>query len=172
VALNPRTIGNLAAGLFNIRGDSSKFRVVIDHGDYDLGAWSKVSGLGVSWDPCEYRHGGDNSLWTIPGRSKYNKITLTRATCPDSEVVQEWLANTSKYPKAYSGYIRLLTAIGYPLVTWTFGALIPVGWKIADFDTKASTVVLETLEIAHTGFLEDHVSRPAPLSNALSGLLS
>ncbi len=153
-----RSIASLAAGMFNMRGDSSRFVVIFDNSDYDLGAWSKVSGLNVSWDACEYRNGDDNDLWSAPGRPKYGKISLTRATCPDSMTVQEWLAETSKKPKAFSGSIKLLSWIGIPLVEWELKSFYPIGWKINDFETKAATVVLETLDLAHTGFLDDDQS--------------
>jgi len=150
-----RSIASLAAGMFNMRGDSSKFIVVFDRADYDLGAWSKVGGLSVSWDACEYRNGDNRNIWNAPGLAKYNKITLSRATCPDSMTVQEWLADTSKDPKPFSGSIQLLSWIGIPLVKWELKAFFPTSWKIADFETKAATVVIETLELMHTGFLDD-----------------
>jgi phage tail-like protein len=155
MGLGARSIASLAAGFFNMRGDSSKFIVVFDNATYDLGAWSKVSGLNVSWDPLEYRTGGTNNIWVGPGRTKYSKITLTRATCPDSATVQEWLAETAKDPKPFSGSIKLLSWLGIPLVEWTLKSFYPTGWKINDFESKAATVVLETLEIVHTGFLEE-----------------
>lgn len=150
-----RSIASLAAGMFNMRGDSSKFIVVFDDSEYDLGAWSKVTGLNVSWDMAEYRTGSNNEIWYGPGVAKYNKISLTRATCPDSMTVQEWLAKTSLKPKAFSGSIQLLSWLGIPLVKWELSNFYPTSWKINDFESKAATVVLETLELAHTGFLED-----------------
>jgi phage tail-like protein len=144
--------------MFNLRGDSSKFLVVIDDGRYDLGSWSRVSGLGVSWDTVEVRVGDRSEPWTAPGLAKYGKLTLSRATCPDSEVVLDWLAATSKEPEVFSGSIKLMSWAGIPLCEWTLKRFVPIGWKIADFETKAATVVLETLELMHTGFLDDDVS--------------
>jgi len=148
-------LSSLAAGQFNLRGDSSKFLVVIDDGDYDLGSWSRVSGLNVQWDVMEYRAGDTTAIQTAPGLRKYSKISLSRATCVDSMAVQEWLANTAKTPQLYSGCIKLLSWAGAPLCEWRLKAFVPIGWKIADFETKAATVVMETLDIAHTGFLDD-----------------
>lgn len=170
MALNgARSIASLAAGMFNMRGDSSKFLVVFDNSTYDLGAWSKVSGLSVSWDACEYRNGDTKEIWTAPGLPKYSKLSLSRATCPDSMTVQEWLADTSKNPKPFSGNVQLLSWVGIPLVEWSFKRLFPVGWKIADFETKAATVVIETLDLAHTGFLNDDVKLVRGPSAAGSG---
>lgn len=155
-----RSIASLAAGMFNMRGDSSKFIVVIDNSDYDLGAWSKVSGLNVNWDLIEYRTGSNNNIWIGPGITKYSKITLTRATCPDSAAVQDWLATVAHNPEPCSGSIKLLSWLGIPLVEWTLKSFYPTGWKINDFESKAATVVLETLELAHTGFLADDYKLP------------
>jgi phage tail-like protein len=157
MALGARSLSSLAAGAFNLRGDSSKFLVVFDDSDYDLGAWSKASGLSVSWDSLEYRSGDSNDVWAVPGQPKYSKVSLSRATCPDTGFVQEWLAETRKKPKVFSGSIKLMTWIGLPLCEWTLKEFFPVGWKIADLDSKAATIVMETLEIAHTGFLDDDV---------------
>lgn len=150
-----RSIGALAAGAFNVRADSSRFVVVFDRGAYDLGAWSKVTGLGVSWDPVEYRTGANATIWSAPGPVKYTKLSLSRAVCVDSEAVQDWLEETRRDPKPFSGGIALLSPIMVPLMTWTLRSFYPVGWKIGDFDSKAATVVTETLDLAHSGFLEN-----------------
>jgi phage tail-like protein len=155
MALGARSLGSLVAGEFNLRGDSSKFLVVFDDGTYDLGSWSRVGGLGVTWDVVEHRTGDTNQVWTMPGIAKYDKITLSRATCPDSQLVQEWLAQTSQKPMVYSGSIKLLSWAGIPLCEWTLKSFVPIAWKIADLETKSATVVTETLTLAHTGFLAD-----------------
>jgi phage tail-like protein len=160
--LGARSLGSLVAGEFNLRGDSSKFVVIFDDARYDLGAWSKASGLTVSWDPVTYRGGDTNQVWTAPGIAKYSKITLTRATCMDSQAVQDWLAETSQKPKVFSGSIKLLTWFGVPLVEWTLKEFVPLGWRIADFETKAATLVMETLELGHNGFLDDDIKLDAP----------
>jgi phage tail-like protein len=162
MALGARSVSSLIAGQFNLRGDSSRFLVVIDDSKYDLGAWSRVSGLAVTWDAMEYRVGDSTYLWSAPGVRKFSKISLSRATCPDSSLVQEWLAETVKKPKLYSGCIKLLDWAGLPLCEWRLTSFVPVGWKIADFETKAATIVMETLDLAHTGFLDDDVSLGGP----------
>lgn len=157
MGLGARTVSSLVAGEFNLRGDSSKFLVVIDDGNYDLGSWSKVTGLNVTWDTLEYRVGDRTSIWTAPGQRKFGKISLSRATGMDSAAVQDWLADTARTPKAYSGCIKLLTWAGVPLCEWRMHTFVPIGWKIADFETKAATVVIETLDLAHCGFLADDI---------------
>lgn len=165
-----RSLASLASGMFNMRGDSSRFLVVFDNADYDLGSWSKVTGLNVSWDACEYRAGDRTEIWTTRGATKYGKVSLSRATCPDSATVQDWLAETSKAPRPFSGSIQLLSWLGVPLVKWDLKAFYPSGWRIADFETKAATVVLETLDLTHTGFLSDDVRLGASSAPRAGGL--
>jgi phage tail-like protein len=150
-------MASLVAGQFNLRGDSSKFRVDFDDGQYDLGSWSRATGLSVKWDTVEYRAGDYNRVWSAPGIAKYSTISLSRATCPDSQFVQHWLIETSQEPKVFSGCVRLLSWTGISLCEWPLRQFIPIGWKVADLDSKAATVVIETLDLAHTGFLEDDV---------------
>lgn len=146
------SIGSLASGMFNLRGDSSKFLVVFDDANYDLGSWSKVTGLSVTWDSIPVRVGDKPDLHVVPGLPKYANLVLTRATCTDSATVQRWLAETARHPRSFSGSIQLLSWAGVALVQWDFASLFPVAWRIADLDSKAATVVIETLELAHTGF--------------------
>jgi phage tail-like protein len=145
-------------GMFNQRGDSSKFLVEFDDSQYDLGSWSRASGLSVKWETVEYRRGDYNHVWTAPGVAKYSTISLSRATCLDSQTVQNWLVETSQQPKVFSGSIKLLNWFGMPICEWKLRQFVPIGWKIADFDSKAATVVIETLDLSHTGFLEDAVT--------------
>lgn len=149
------SIASMASGQLGLRGDSSRFLVIFDYGEYDLGSWSRVGGLEVNYDMVEYRVGDSNQVWSVPGLTKYSKITLSRATGVDSAAVQKWLAETARKPKVFSGCIQLQSVFGIPLCEWTLKSFVPIGWKIAEMDSKAATVVTETLSLAHTGFLKD-----------------
>lgn len=153
-----RNVASFVSGFLSIKGNAGRFLFVIDDSDYDLGSWSKVTGLGVTWDSCEYRSGENRAAWIMAGTPKYSKISLSRATGPDSQTVKEWLTETSKNPKTFSGSVKLLGWTGLPIVEWTLKAFCPAGWKIGEFDPKLSNVVIETLELVHAGFLDDDLS--------------
>lgn len=154
------SLASMAAGQLGLRGDSSRFVVIFDDDKYDLGSWARVSGLQVTYEMAEYRCGDSNQVWKMPGAAKYSNITLTRSTSIDSHLVQEWLAETSREPQVFSGCIQLQTIVGVPLCEWTLKSFVPCGWKIADVESKAATVVMESLELAHTGFLADDLRLP------------
>jgi phage tail-like protein len=138
-------------------GMGHHFSVVVDNPQFDLGTWSKVSGLQVEWKVCEYRVGDQgNQSWLTPGLTNYSKIKLSRAACLDSMIVQQWLAQTSTNPTPLSGLISLV-AMGdlMPLASWPLQEFFPVAWSITDFDADQGRPAIETLEIAHGGFLFD-----------------
>src|SRR5215475_11106695 len=122
------------------------FLVVIDHPTYDLGTWSRASGLSVSWARCEYRVcDPGNQLWVLPGNSKYENTKLSRAACPDSQTVQLWLAQTTKNPAPLSGAIMLVNWQGFPVVQWQLTQFFPIGWSIVEFDADHGKPAIETL---------------------------
>lgn len=136
-------------------GMSHRFVVRIDHSSYDLGSWQKVSGLKVTWQRCAYRSSGKNDEQICAGNISYPNIRLARAACSDSASVQKWLAETSRAREALSGAVFMLDFVGQPVVTWKLKQFFPIGWDITDFDAGGAKAAVETLELAHTGFLDD-----------------
>jgi len=126
-------------------------------GNFDLVNWTKVSGLEVAWDLVEHRSGdGDNERWICPGLTKYPTVKLERAAeKTTSGTVQTWLNSNSFKYEAQSGTIELRDGATDVVATWTLNNVIPIKWSISPFDAKGSTVALETLELAHTGFLTE-----------------
>lgn len=138
-------------------GMGHHFSVVIDNPAFDLGTWSRASGLQVTWNLVEYRVGDQGNLsWIIPGTTKYSNIKLSRAACVESNIVQMWLAQTSTNPTPLSGAISLVAAGGLvPIVVWQLNEFFPIAWSISDFDAEQGKPAIETLELAHGGFLFD-----------------
>jgi phage tail-like protein len=138
-------------------GMAHRFVVSIDYPEYDLGTWSRVSGLQVSWNVCEYRVGDQgNQSWVIPGTTKYSNIKLSRAACADSQTVQMWLAQTSANPAPLSGAITLVMPTSLiPIAQWRLNEFFPIAWSISDFDADQGKTAIETLELTHGGFLFD-----------------
>jgi phage tail-like protein len=137
-------------------GMNHRFAIAIDPSEYDLGSWASASGLSVRWNVAEYRSGDQpNHSWIYPGTTKYENIKLRRAACSDSAVVQKWLRSVSRSATPLNGSVQLLDWLGFPVVQWRLAEFFPVGWSITEFDASAAKPALETLELAHTGFLSD-----------------
>lgn len=148
--------GAYAEGLF---GMSHRFIIVIDKTTYNLGYWQKASGLSVTWHICDYRAGDQgNEFWIYPGTTTYENIRLTRPISPASNITQAWLSATSANMTPLSGAIMLCASMGVPIITWQLYQFFPVKWQVDELTAETGKVVTETLELAHTGFLDDHVT--------------
>lgn len=151
---------------FDTLAVANRFQVTIDDGTIDLGLWSSVSGLDVTWGLCEYRAGdAGNARWFYPGSTKYSDIQLTRAACADTMKVQQWLSGLSTAQNGSqkgrtSGTINLLSAdlSQSAVANWTLKNVMPLKWAIEKFDASQSKVALETLTLAHEGFLNDETA--------------
>ena len=152
----------LAEFLFDQVGMSHRFVVRIDRGLYDLGTWSKVAGLSVSWNKLSYRAGENNEEHVFPGNVSYQTIKLSRAACSDSATVQKWLSTTATHRESLSGGIYMLEFTGRPVITWELKEFFPIGWSVSDFDSTAGRPAVETLELAHSGFLNSEATVTAP----------
>lgn len=140
--------------LFGEVGMSHRFTFSVDKSKYDLGTWSKVGGLTVNWEMCQYRSGDSTALWLGPGVPKYSAIKLSRAACSDSETVQDWLKDTLHQGKPLSGAVKMLDWLGTTIVEWTLDTFFPCAWTITEFDASGAKPAVETLDIAHTGFIK------------------
>lgn len=144
-------------------GMSHRFSVIIDNFAYNIGNWYRVSGLSVSWQQLDYRVGEyGNRVWIYPGATKYEPIVLSRAAGIYSRVVQHWLAQTSNNPQPLSGVIQLQDVAGLPLVSWRMSEFFPIAWSIETFDAGGGKPAIETLKLAHTGFLDDALNSVVP----------
>ena len=145
-------------------GMSHHFAVLIDNAAYHLGDWTRVSGLSVTWKQLEHRTGEDGNYATyLPGTTTYEPITLSRAASAYSRVVQSWLSQTSSKPTPQSGTIQLVDFTGLAIVQWRLSEFFPVAWSIESFDAAGAKPAIETLKLAHTGFLNDDFTMLSPI---------
>jgi len=143
-------------------GLTTRFRVVVQ--DVDLGGWATCRGLLVDFKHDMIKEGGHYDTATIiPDRVLYTPITLTRAmNATDSAAVQAWLARVVQdwYGDSSDGgysdrtaQITLLDAHQETVMTWRLRNVYPLRWRGPDLDAKSGNVAVETLELAHEGFL-------------------
>jgi phage tail-like protein len=130
-----------------------RFQVKIDGGT-DLGDWSKCDGLTVEYDVFEYKEGGQNGFThRLPGRVKYQNVKLTRPMNKHSKQVADWIASLKHKVQRQTAAISALDPTGHAIVTWNLDGIFPVRWSGPSLDIGANQVAMETLELAHNGFL-------------------
>ena len=134
-------------------GLALRFDVVVD--GHDLGGWSACSGLEMSFDMDKVKEGGENTfIHQLPGRAEYKNIVLQRAmTAGCWDDTRQWLKALQQTPRPGSAHITLFDAWKGKVATWDLTNVYPVKWSGPKLDAKGSDVAVETLELAHEGFL-------------------
>jgi phage tail-like protein len=135
-------------------GITARFAVVVD--GIDLGGWSKIDGLKVTFKHYDYKPLGHNGFSPVlPDRLDYSDLTLTRAINDrDSPKVQQWLAERAGGTADGTGGIALLGTDFLPVMIWNLRGVYPAEWSAQAFDANGKTIALEVLKIAHEGFLD------------------
>jgi phage tail-like protein len=130
-----------------------RFHVTIDDKG-SLGSWSKCDGLTVEYEVLEYQEGGQNDyVHRLPGRCKYQNIKLTRPLDKTSADVASWVAGQRKKVERSNAEIAVLDPAGEVVAKWNLNGVYPVKWTGPSLDAGGNQIAIETLELAHNGFL-------------------
>ena len=128
------------------------FSVSID--SVDLGQWTKMDGIGMYIEKTDR---GDSAMSVfqhhLPGAMKYNDITFTRPVSPDSAAVTAWLSAYHLLPVPTAGQIVCLDQTGSIVMMWEMMGVTPVKWSGPSMDANTASPAMESLTIAHMGFL-------------------
>lgn len=147
---DPNQFPNPKSGLQAV---SHRFQVTA--GPFDLGTWSKLSGLQVTFDLAEHRIGGADTYYKYAGIPKFEKLKLSRAADQAAtKLVWGWIDavhQTGGQPS--TGNVSVLNSAGGAVMDWTLQEMFPMQWNVSDFDASAGKVVIETLTIVYSGFL-------------------
>lgn len=144
-------------------GMAMRFDVVI--GTMNLGSWSACRGIQVDFKPTRFRELGTNGYRRVLQPDiEYSAITLERAMdSRNSTVIQQWLttqaqlwlagtATGAPYP-GETGRITLYDTLAVPVASWTVYGVYPSKWTGPTLSGKDNGVAVESLELAHEGFL-------------------
>jgi phage tail-like protein len=128
------------------------FKVKIEH--HDLGAFTGCEGLGCEVQIEQREEGGNNAfVHQLPSRLKYPNIKLTRSVNKDTREVASWFASMVNGVKRTTACIVALTADGTEVMDWKLDGVVPVRWQGPSLNVDSPKVAIETLELAHHGFL-------------------
>jgi phage tail-like protein len=128
------------------------FAVSID-GD-DLGVFNSCEGLGVEVVMEQREEGGNNGyVWQLPTRLKYTNVKLSRALGPDTVKVARWFAGMTSKVTRRTATIVAMTSDNSKVASWNLTDVVPVRWSGPSLNLDSPKVAVETIEIAHHGFL-------------------
>jgi len=140
-------------------GLGNRFKVDVIPSGKSLGSWSKAEGLDVQWEVPDYRMGDQwNARLFAPANTKYSTVKLARAAeAKDSQVLRDWLnENATKHQLDLNIKIELQDSYKKTVLDWELRNVVVKKWAITTFDAGQGSIAIETLELDHEGFLEDH----------------
>jgi phage tail-like protein len=128
------------------------FTVEID--GKNLGYFSSCEGLGVEVVMEQREEGGNNGfVWQLPSRIKYSNVKLSRAVGKDSHLITEWLMSFVTEVTRKTACITAMAGSGDVVASWNLDGVLPVRWSGPSLNLDSPKVAMETLELAHHGFI-------------------
>ncbi|WP_052890462.1 MULTISPECIES: phage tail protein [Thermogemmatispora] len=122
-----------------------------------VGAFRECTGLGSENEVVEYKASGPRGEFVIkkvPGRLKWNNITLKRGIT-DSMDMWQWrkLVEQGKIEEARkNGTITMYNQQGEPVARWNFVNAWPSKLTGPSANASNNEVAIEELEITHEGY--------------------
>jgi len=132
------------------------FSVKID--DEELGSFNSCDGLGCEVVIEQREEGGNNGfVWQLPTRIKYGTVKLTRPVGKDSAKLTAWLASFATGVTRQTATISARGSNDEVVASWSLDGVIPVRWSGPQLSLDSPKVAIETVELAHHGFLPPEV---------------
>jgi phage tail-like protein len=129
-----------------------RFMVTVDD-DTRIGAFSECSGLSAEYEVMEYQEGGENQfVYKLRGRVKYPNLVLKRGVTHEAHFLEWFLAVKNRDDRG-AVTVTLVGDDGKKIRSWSFAGAFPVKWQGPTLSAKSTSVAIETLEIAHEGFV-------------------
>lgn len=128
-----------------------RFDVVID--GLAIGSFTGCEGLTAEYEVFEHAEGGQNEfVHRMPGRLKYQNITLTRPVDEDSGTLAGWFTSLARAVERKTASITVFDGNRRPISTWNLQGVWPVKYTGPSLSVDGGAVATETLELAHHGF--------------------
>lgn len=119
-----------------------------------IAMFTECSGLGLSIAEEKYEEGGENNVTLkFPGRVDYTNLTLKRGIAESTDLL-DWVKGVMQGEHLRKNVsIRVLTPDLTEIQRWQFKDAFPVRWTGPSLQTTSNSVAVETLELAHNGFV-------------------
>lgn len=127
----------------------TNFKVEIDGVDY--GNYTSVSGLGASAEITDDIGGVDRNAKKIPGKVKYDVVTLMRNSDPKDTVLRSWWQTIERgTPERKAVSIVFFDRDGKSEVARrNLFECVPCGWNMSDLSSTESGAVTESISLVY-----------------------
>lgn len=119
-------------------------------------SFKEVSGLSLELGSEKLVEGGVNNFtWELPTQVSSSNLVLKRGVLSKKSKLIKWVEASinTDYSKALelkNIVVKLFSAKGKPMITWTFNNARPVKYQVSDFDSMKNEVLIETMEFTYT----------------------
>jgi phage tail-like protein len=128
------------------------FKLEVDKNE--IGVFSTCEGLGIEVVLEQREEGGNHTMiWQLPTRMKYSNVKFTRPVGNQSQDLIKWIADALHGITPTTAVVKAMSADGQPVAQWSLDGVVPVRWTGPTLNFDSPKVFMETLEIAHHGFL-------------------
>jgi len=125
------------------------------------GGFSEVTGLEASMEPKVYREGGRNyGAIQLPGAVSFATVVMKRGIVASRHLWRWWSAFAGADGAINGGWaaggrcdvsIAMLGIDRMPVVGWRLESAMPIKFRSADLNARATDVAVEELHLAHQG---------------------
>lgn len=144
--------------LFTFRFDVAFFPRLLSSMSADVlpigsGAFAECSGLEATMEPKTIKEGGNNDTpIQRAGTVSYATVILKRGLTANRDLWRAFaLPARGAYAQRFDCVITLNDTAGVPTISWKLVNALPVKFKTADFNARASEVGVEELHLVHEG---------------------
>ena len=130
-----------------------KFNFSVDIGEFQDISFQEVTGLDISSESVEYRHGNaPNGTINMPSLLKYSDVTLKKAVFSSDNSFYNWISEIKlNTTNRMNVSIRLLNENGDTSFTWQLINAFPIQVTPSDMNSTASEAAIESIVFAHEG---------------------
>ena len=149
------TTGSITQGLASpMRG----FRFTASFDGLGTSSFKTVSGFSSQVDSSEYREGGFGYLTKrkLPGLVSYDDITLEKGLYSNPVLYtffNDYLEGNNFKP--VNATITIYNNAGEPAASWSVINAWPLSYKSGDLSAEDSSILIESLTLAHEGIKRD-----------------
>jgi phage tail-like protein len=119
--------------------------------------FTDCQGLSIQTEVFEYKEGGLNTtVHRLPGRTSYVNIVLKRGLLQSTKMSDWYKKTVGGYPERKEISIILYSKEepSKAKKRWNVHGAYPVKWNVSELKATSNDYLIETIELAHTGFEE------------------
>lgn len=130
-----------------------------DNGTGITYAFQEVTGLEMTREKAEYRHGEDSGFVKrqIPGMKTYGELTLKKGTFTNQDELYKWWngeGNPDGMPDRRNVTISLKNSANTIVYSWIIKNAWPTKFTATDLMAENNEIAVETLVLCHEGITQ------------------